>query len=140
GDAVGETMFYGRGAGMMPTASAVVADIVAAEKSFLDPSRLPGNNSKVTFAPMDHLISEYYLRFSVVDRPGVLGQIANALGAHDISIASVDQQGQEKSGSVPIIVMVHRSREENVRKAIRIIDRLEQVLDKTVCIRVERLS
>lgn len=139
GDAVGETMFYGRGGGMMPTASAVVSDIVSVERTVFDPSLLP-TARPVSFFSLEELSMEYYLRFTVVDRPGVLGQIANALGANEISIASVDQHGQDKGGRVPIVIMLHRAQEKNVRKAIQIIDQMEPVLDKTLCIRVEPLA
>lgn len=142
GDAVGDTMFLGRGAGMMPTASAVVSDIariagaIASGEKALPPAALKPANLQ----PMEDLATEYYLRFSVVDKPGVLAQIASLLGESDISIASVYQQERDLGSKVPIVVMTHQAREKNIQKAISKIDKLDAVLDKTVLIRVEHLK
>ena len=135
GDAVGETMFMGRGAGMMPTASAVVSDIamIASGHSPSLPVMRPA-----TIQPMEDLVTPYYLRFSVVDKPGVLARIAKILGDLDISISHVHQQERAVGAKVPIVVMTHEAKEENVQKAIAKIDSLETVLDKTMLIRVER--
>ncbi len=137
GDAVGPAMFYGQGAGMMPTASAVVSDIVAVSRVEKESWRIRPVEAR--YLPPDDLVTEYYLRFSVVDRPGVLAQIASSLGSHEISISSVHQYEQSVDAKVPILVMVHAARERNVRKAIEEIDRFESVLDRTLAIRVERL-
>jgi homoserine dehydrogenase len=139
GDAVGEAMFYGRGAGMMPTASAVVSDIVGVESGHgytIDPTTV---SEEIKIQAFDSVRSEYYFRFTVVDRPGVLAQIAHCLGSHEISISSVHQYAQDKGGKVPIIVMVHEAGERGVRQATQEIDNLESVLDRTLIIRVERL-
>ena len=134
GDAVGKTLFLGRGAGMMPTASAVVADIIRA-----------GKVSKEILAPVfkseellsiDHLNSEYYLRFSVVDKPGVFGQIAGALGEFNVGIAAVYQQEKITGSRVPIVVLTHQTREKNLHKALEKIENLEAVLDTPTLIRV----
>lgn len=140
GDAVGEAMFYGLGAGMMPTASAVVSDIAQIAQEIIGGHQVnrPQFNP-ISISPMDDLVTDYYLRFSVVDRPGVLAQIANSLGRNDISISSVYQYEQDQGARVPIVVTTHQARERNVQKAIREIDQLETVLDKTMLIRVERL-
>lgn len=140
GDAVGEAMFYGRGAGMMPTASAVVADIVEVARAIGRGEEPPSTPLSIaTFGSMDNLMTEYYLRFSVIDRPGVLAQIAHCLGTNDISISTVFQYEQDKGARVPIIITTHEAKEKNVQKAIQEIDRLESVLDKTVLLRMERL-
>lgn len=144
GDAVGEAMFLGRGAGMMPTASAVVSDLAQIALGLArgggpvltDLSRL----KPATIQPMEELSTEYYMRFSVVDKPGVLAQIATHLGDCEISIASVYQQERDEGSKVPIVVMTHRAREKDIREAISKIDKLDTVLDKTVLIRVEHLT
>lgn len=137
GDAVGETMFFGRGAGMMPTASAVVSDIVMAAKGIS-----PGFSQlrPPSLQPIEELTSEYYLRFSVVDKPGVLAQIARHLGEEEISIAGVFQQERDAGSRVPIVVMTHEAKEKNLGEAISKIDKLESVLDKTMLIRVQRFA
>jgi len=143
GDAVGETMFFGRGAGMMPTASAVVSDIaqIAQEVSrgYAAPAVLPVMKTP-TIQPIEELVTPYYFRFSVVDRPGVLAQIAKHLGDHDISIANVYQQERDAGAKVPIVVMTHDAHERNVRQSVEKIDKLESVLDRTMVIRVERFG
>ena len=140
GDAVGEAMFYGRGAGMMPTASAVVSDLVdAAHLLRGGVTPLFSEGRKGIFKPMGDLMTEYYLRFSVVDRPGVLAEIAGHLGKSEISISSVFQSEQDQGARVPIGIVTHRAGEKSVRRAIESIDGLETVLDQTVVLRIERL-
>ncbi len=138
GDAVGETMFLGRGAGMMPTASAVVSDIAMIASGMGAP--IPDPLQTATLQPIEDLVTDYYLRFSVVDKPGVLAQIAALLGEQGISIASVYQQERDEGSRVPIVVMTHEAREQNIRLAISKIDKLDAVLDKTVLVRVEHLK
>lgn len=140
GNAIGESMFYGAGAGMMPTASAVVSDtaIIAArlnEPSLLDIADLLQAGH---LRPMDEWRGEYYLRFTVVDRPGVLAQIASVLGEHDISIISVYQPERDTGGPVSIVVMTHEAREKSMQRALEIIAAQESILDKPVLIRVEK--
>ncbi len=140
GDAVGETMFLGRGAGMMPSASAVVSDIARIAKMIAQgivSDDIPLLRS-AEIRPIQDLTSEYYLRFSVVDKPGSLAQIAKYLGDHQISISTVYQEGRDVK--VPIVVMTHEAREANLQKAIEKIDQLEVVLDRTVVVRVERFE
>lgn len=139
GDAVGETMFLGRGAGMMPTASAVVSDIAMIAKG-LTQENVPEVLRPPALLPAEEIQTEYYLRFSVVDKPGVLAQIAEHLGDEEISIASVYQPERDVGSKVPIVIMTHEAKEKNVRKAISQIDNLESVLDKTILIRVQRFK
>ena len=80
--------------------------------------------------------SEYYLKFLVMDRPGVLSRIAGVLGSHSISIASVLQKGQGQN-AVPIFIVTHRAKESNMRSALAEVDRLPDVLDRTRMIRIE---
>jgi len=145
GDALGSTMYSGLGAGMMPTATAVVADLMEIARNLLDGHRgrlaplgypLVAQRS-VPLKSIDDLDSEYYLRFMVRDRPGVLAKISGVLGTHDISIASVIQREREHGASVPIVIRTHSARERNLRRALRSIDRLSVVRAKTTVIRIE---
>ncbi|MGE5238880.1 MAG: homoserine dehydrogenase [Chloroflexota bacterium] len=145
GDAVGSTLYYGRGAGDMPTGSAIVADIVDIGRRVaaggLMRSPLLGRTGEGSAGPrirrMEEIESMYYFRFSALDKPGVLSRIAGVLGSHDISIASVIQKGRRIGGSVPLVVLTHRARERDVRSSIDEINRLSVVSDKTLFIRVE---
>ena len=145
GHAVGDLMFYGAGAGMMPTASAVVGDLIELARGIRTgaASRVPAlawrsvSEKPAGLKPMDEVVTTYYFRFSAVDKPGVLSNISGVLGAHDISISAVIQKGREVAGAVPIVMMTHEAREAAVRKALAEIDRLEVVKDETVLIRVE---
>lgn len=144
GDAVGRVFFHGLGAGQMPTASAVVADVIDTlvgrtaitfrtlnlwcrerEESVVlrDPATVPGR---------------FYLRFNVEDRPGVLAEIAGILGRHEISIASVIQHetGEEADGIVPLVIMTHTAPEGGVRDALEAIGGHACVRPGTVCMRI----
>jgi homoserine dehydrogenase len=141
-DNVGNQLFYGRGAGSLPTASAVVADIVDAARnlSMGIKHRIPlvkQEKSSAKLVHMDNVMSQCYLRFTTLDRPGVLAKIAGILGKNGISIASVLQKGRHKVNAVPIVVMTHKAYEKDINKALTDIDKLEEVKAKTVMIRVE---
>jgi homoserine dehydrogenase len=145
GEALGASMYFGLGAGMMPTATAVVADLMDVARNLLGDSRgrvaplgYPlALQRRVRLKSMEALTSEYYLRFMVVDRPGALAKIAGILGTHEISIASVIQKEREHGASVPIVIRTHQARERNLRRALRAIDRLPVVRMKSVVIRIE---
>jgi homoserine dehydrogenase len=145
GDAVGNVMFTGMGAGMMPTASAVVSDVIDTARNILKGKtcRVPSlsyqdkNIRDTALRSMDELEAEYYLRFSVVDEPGVLSKISGILGDHNISIASVIQKGRSTEGAVPVVITTHHAKERNMLHALKEIDTLSMVLDKTVSIRIE---
>ncbi len=143
GDAVGETLYYGRGAGDMPTGSAVVSDIVDLARDIKN-NGCPtggidfiGKRSDLEIKPMGDIESMYYFRFTALDRPGVLSRISGILGGHNISIAAVIQKGRSAGGAVPLVVLSHKARERDVLKALEEIDRLDVVADKTAFIRVE---
>jgi homoserine dehydrogenase len=146
GDAVGATMYYGRGAGDMPTGSAVVADIVDIGKKMVR-GQITKNRKqtsedqkeKIEFKikKIEDIESMYYFRFSALDQPGVLSKISGILGNYNISIASVIQKGRRIGGSVPLVVLTHMAKEKDVLNAIKEIDNLPVVSDKTVFIRVE---
>jgi homoserine dehydrogenase len=145
GNAVGETLFYGQGAGMMATASAVVGDLIEISRNILKGTagRVPTLSLQQTHIKelrvkdIEDIVRPYYMRFSALDRPGVLSKISGALGKNDISIVSVIQKGRQVSEAVPVVIMTHEARERNVRRALRQIDKMDVILDKTMLIRVE---
>jgi homoserine dehydrogenase len=146
GDAVGATLFYGQGAGQMPTGSAVVGDLVELGRNLL--IRATGRRvpllsfqesaiEKIPLKKMDEVVMPFYMRFSALDRPRVLSRISGILGKNNISIAAVIQKGRQVNGAVPIVMMAHEAKEENVHRALKEIDRLDVILGKTMFIRVE---
>lgn len=143
GHAVGDLMFYGRGAGQLPTASAVWSDIVEIARRIAHdlpslavelPTAGPG---ALALRPMDDIRTCYYLRVMAQDRPGVLSRVAGILGENEISIASVIQKGRASNEAVPVVMMTHEARERDMRTALRAIDRLPVVAAPTTMIRVE---
>ncbi len=145
GDAVGDTLFYGRGAGAMPTASAVVGDLidVLVGRAALTAKALDlwsGSTPAPRLAPTDQVRSRYYLRFTIADRPGVIAAISKVLGDHAISIASLIQHdpGDGASGvaSVALVMMTHLAVDAHLRAAVEEIDRLDVVRPPTVCLEV----
>jgi homoserine dehydrogenase len=145
GDATGDILLYGRGAGMLPTASAVVSDLVDLARNILSGSagRVPVlafQPEKIRAIPImsiDRISSHYYVRFSVLDRPGVLSAVSGILGRHGISIQSVHQKGRKTDGAVPVVMLSHRAREADVQQALREIGALEVTAAKPVLIRIE---
>jgi homoserine dehydrogenase len=145
GQDVGPTMFYGRGAGMMPTGSAVVADIMSLARNIVKGvsnrvpllpcgSRLP---QTIRIKPMSDLQTRYYLRFSAVDKPGVLSKISGVLGRSNISIHSVVQKGRDTSNTaVSIFMLTHEAKESDLQKAIRQLEKLSILKGKTMVIRI----
>jgi len=146
GDAVGDTLFYGRGAGAMPTASAVVGDVidVVTGRAAL-PSRYLGpgfaSSAATPLAPSNTIKSRYYLRFTIADRPGVLAKLAQILGEQGISIASVIQHdpGDDApdDSPVPLVIMTHHAVQADLHTALAEIDRLESVHAPSICFGVE---
>jgi homoserine dehydrogenase len=144
-DAVGRVMLYGRGAGMMPTGSAVVSDIVDIARNLLTGttgripvfSYQPEAIREIPILPVDEIHTHYYFRFAALDRPGVLSKISGILGDNGISIRSVHQKGRKSEGPVPIVMLTHRAREADVKKALGEITHLDIVSDRPVLIRIE---
>ena len=144
GEALGPTMYFGQGAGMMPTATAVLADIIEIARNRIHGKslRIPplgysmGSLSRFPLRRIDDLKTEYYLRFMVLDRPGVLAQISAILGHHGISIASVIQKEEREGKSVPVIMHTRSARERDIKKAISQINRLKVTKAKSVFVRV----
>ncbi len=145
GDAVGDIVLYGQGAGSMPTGSAVVSDVIAIARNLLTGAtgRVPpasfqqDQRRPLRIRRMEEIVSLYYLRFMVLDRPGVLSQISGVLGRHEISISSVLQQGRKEGQTVPVVIMTHTSTERDVQASLREIDRMPFISEPTTLIRVE---
>jgi homoserine dehydrogenase len=143
GDAAGDQMFYGRGAGQMPTASAVWSDAIeiarriAYQHVALAEDFPLGGPRRLRTRPLGGVRSAYYLRVMAQDRPGVLSQVAGILGRHDISIATVIQKGRGGAAAVPVVMMTHEALERDMAAALQEIDRLAVVARPTVRLRVE---
>lgn len=147
GNFVGPTMSYGAGAGSHPTASAVVADIVdisrkvSSETGFrLAPlSYALDNLEKKQLISMDEVEGEYYLRFSVQDKTGVLAEITKYLGENNISIEAMVQKSHEDNNEKPVdvVILTHKAVEKNVRKALEKIDALPMIMNPTKIIRID---
>lgn len=142
GDATGSTLYYGRGAGSAPTGSAVVSDIADIARNIQKNAVgrvpiIPQISGNIKIRKIEDIVSRYYLRFSALDKPGVLSKISGVLGSHNISIKSVIQKGHRIGEAVPLVLLTHDARELNIRKAVGKIDRLPVVMGKTVIIRVE---
>jgi len=149
GDAVGATMYYGAGAGAEPTASAVVADLVDITRLHTaDPDHRvphlafqPDRMSNIKVLPMDEVVTSYYLRMRVHDRPGVLADITRILADASISIgAMIQREPAEGEEQVDIIMLTHQTREKSVNAAIRKIEALPVVSGKVTRIRLEELQ
>ena len=149
GDAVGPTMYYGAGAGAEPTGSAVVADLVDVTRLHTaDPEHRvphlafqPDRMSSLKVLPMDEVVTSYYLRMQVEDRPGVLADISRILADASISInAMVQREPAEGEKQVDIIMLTHQTREKNINAAIGKIEKLPVVTGKVTRIRLEELQ
>lgn len=141
GDFVGHSLFVGRGAGEKPTASAVVSDIVdaAAHRGLPLLTVKNADVRDLPVVPLAQCDGEFYVRFDVDDRPGVVADIARILGGENVSIASMIQRGRAPDGKVPLIMTLHKSKESAVASALEKIGRLDSVSDKPCAIRIERL-
>ncbi len=141
GDLIGKVLFYGEGAGALPTSSAIIADVICLAQSinlglspglelWLDPNKI--------VKPVSEIETRYYLRMTVTDRPGVLGQIAKTLGEQLISISSVIQKETDRMAqTAEIVIMTHPAREAAVQKALNEMAALEVVKEISNFIRVE---
>jgi homoserine dehydrogenase len=146
GHAVDDLFISGYGAGMMPTASAVLSDVVdlARNLCFKSVGRVPpgawqaGHLRPVPVMPITQIFTSYYFRFAVLDQPGVLSTISGILGQYGISIKSVHQKGRKTNGTVPIVMLSHPAKEADVQKAFEEIAHLDVVGSKPVLIRIEQ--
>jgi homoserine dehydrogenase len=141
--ALGNSMYYGRGAGMMATAVAVVSDVFEVSKNLLAhasgarPVRGLPAQKPLPIRDIGKLSTRYYLRFAVLDQPGVLAQIARLLADHEISIAQVVQEGKRAPDKpVTVVILTHEARESNVRLALAQADKLASVVEKTRLLRI----
>ncbi len=145
GDAVEDVVLYGRGAGSMPTGSAVVSDVMSIARDILKnatgrvppASYQPDQRWPLRMRPMEEITSLYYIRFMVLDRPGVLSKIAGVLGHYGISISSVLQQGRKEGQTVPVVIMTHMAKERDIQSALREINPMPYISEPTMLIRVE---
>ena len=149
GDAVGPTLYYGAGAGSLPTASAVVADVVdVARVLTTDPNNRvphlafqPDELSDMPVLAMDEVETAYYLRITALDQPGVMARIAGILGEEGISIEAIKQKEPEEGDThVPLIMLTHRVLEGRMNEAITRIEALDTVKGEVVRIRMENLA
>jgi homoserine dehydrogenase len=149
GDAVGPTLYYGAGAGAMPTASAVVADVVDVTRVLTTDADnrvphlafQPDELSDVPVLSMDRVETAYYLRIAAQDQPGVMAEIAGILGDEGISIEAIKQKEPgEGDTHVPLIMLTHRVLEGRMNQAIARIEALETVKGEVMRIRTETLA
>ncbi len=140
GDAIGEAMFYGPGAGQMPTGSAIVGDVIAAARNINY-----GAQGRIACTCFDQkevknreeVESSFYIRLDVIDKPGVLGEVTGLLGNNQVSIESVIQHGRSDNSTVPLVLVTHQIKEGNLQKALEKIKSLEDVKEIASLIRVE---
>lgn len=145
GDGVGDILLSGHGAGMMPTATIVIGDVIDIVRNLISGgmNRIPllsyqmENIRKIPILPIEDLTMLYYFRFLAADRPSVLAKISGVLGEHNISIKSVHQKGKKIKGAVPVVMLTHLAREAGVQKALAEITALDVVIDKPMVIRIE---
>jgi homoserine dehydrogenase len=149
GDAVGPTLYYGAGAGSLPTASAVIADVVDVVRALTtDPENRvphlafqPGELRDLRVLPIDEIETAYYLRLQAEDRPGVIAAVAGILGDAGISIEAIHQQEPgEDATHVPLVMLTHRVREGQMNAAIARIEALDSIRGSVTRIRVEQLA
>ncbi|HJV05809.1 MAG TPA: homoserine dehydrogenase [Chromobacteriaceae bacterium] len=148
GDAIGQTLYYGAGAGALPTASAVVADIIdvarllTAETEHRVPPLAfqPDQLKDLPILPIDEVVSSYYLRIGAADRAGVLANITRLLADNGISIEALIQKGSVSEGTAEVVILTHRVQEKAINTAIAAIETLDSVTGKVVRLRMEDLN
>lgn len=141
GNAVGDLMFYGRGAGDLPTGSAVVSDIISIVRSDVNTENenpvVKNNLWKREIKAMNEVESKYYIRATVLDKPGVLSEITTILGRNNVSLRSVIQKGDEEDGLVTIVLVTHKTVEGEFNAAVEEIKKLNGVNNIDNIIRIE---
>ncbi|KMQ51255.1 Homoserine dehydrogenase [Chitinispirillum alkaliphilum] len=143
GDSVGPVLLYGKGAGEMPTASAVISDIIDTARNIISghqvriPMEYYSSDKEVEIFPVENISGRYYLRFTVADKPGVLADITKKLGMEKISIASVMQEEGHADHSVPVIILTHTASEKGIRNALADIEKSNYIRSTTQVIRIE---
>lgn len=141
GDIVGDTLYYGRGAGRAATSSAVIGDLADVARALMGGKAcaraMVRADAQGSLRSMDEIESRYYLRLMLLDKPGMLARVAQILGANQISIASVMQPEARKGEHVPVVIVTHDAKEKDFRAALQEIDALDVVSAKTVRLRIE---
>jgi len=143
-DPVGDVYIEGHGAGQMTAAMGVVADLINLGIRVDAPACIWAFNpadevANLTLQKIEEIETRFYIRFMVIDKPGVLAAITNVLGQHNISIASVSQKQENKGSTVPIVILTHQANEHEVKIALEKITELAVVRGKPVAIRMEKL-
>ena len=144
GHAVGHTLYYGRGAGQTPTASAVVSDVIDvaignAGRTFASLGIYPDVTDPPDYEPIEEMISRYYVRLMAHDRPGVMAQLTRVFGDHAISLSAVMQHETPEDATddiAPIVVLTHEAKEGDLQRALTELAKLEVLTAEPVCIRV----
>ncbi len=142
GDALGQVMFYGRGAGMMPTASAIVADLVEVAlgnslRTFAHLQLQPRAEIAAKIIPVEKQVSRFYIRVMAHDEPGVIATLGRVLGDHAISISGVLQhEGTGPDHTVPLVIVTHETQERNMTDALASLTQLDVISGVPVCIRI----
>ncbi|MBN2831668.1 MAG: homoserine dehydrogenase [Candidatus Omnitrophica bacterium] len=144
GDLAGDLLFYGPGAGQLSAASAVVSDIVDLTKDIKAGLFRPMMNTVPDkfvkrLRKIDETFSRYYIRFTTLDKPGVLAKISGILAKFGISIASVTQKEKSKAQTVPIVMIIYEAKEKDLKSALSLIDRLDAIKEKSIAIRMEEV-
>jgi homoserine dehydrogenase len=144
-DLAGQLMFYGPGAGQLSAASAVVSDLVDLTQDikaglFRPTLNIVPDAAIKKLRKIDDVESKFYIHFVALDKPGVLAKIAGILARFGISIASVTQKQRQKAKSVPIVMIIHETKEKNLRSALEIINHLNIIKQKSVAIRMEEIE
>jgi homoserine dehydrogenase len=137
GDAVGRVMLEGRGAGSGPTASAVVADLIDLARGRFTPIWGQDTPADDAIVPIGEHVGAYYLRLMVVDRPGVIADVAAVLRDHGVSLESLLQHGRNPNEPVAVVLVTHEVREHAMRAALNEIAALDAVLEPPALIRIE---
>jgi len=141
GHALGHALFYGRGAGQLPTASAVVADLVGVALgttplAFKQLRMFPDQTQKGAILPIEQLQSRYYLRLSAKDEPGVLAQVTRILGEQKISLSAILQHELVNGQYVPVVITTHLAREGDMQNALKQLNTLPTIQPPAVCLRI----
>jgi len=142
GSAVGQVMYYGRGAGMMPTASAVVADIIDvalgnSATTFRHLRLQPRSRTAPLIEEIDNLVSRFYIKIMCNDQPGVIAQWSKVLAEHQISISgALQHEDIGPDNTVPVVITTHPTRQKNVTAALEDMEKLDVIGGKPVCIRI----
>ncbi|MGB9677999.1 MAG: homoserine dehydrogenase, partial [Candidatus Ratteibacteria bacterium] len=140
GDLIGKSLFYGEGAGGNAASSSVISDVIDIGRKIISGNYIEENfvfEEKLKLKPFNEIETKYYFRFTAIDKPGVLAQIAKILGENNISISSVIQKKDNPEKAVPIIMLTHEAKENDVKKAIQVINKLDVIKKETTIIRIE---